>query len=213
VGAWDIAVQRCKPGKDATMVKKKRIHRPPQSVYQIKVTLEDSQPPIWRRLLVPGEVNLATLHWIIQTAMGWDNSHLHQFIIRTGHHEDFYADPEFELEDAEDEGSVRLEELFPRAPTRFFYQYDFGDGWDHLLQIEKVLPASEGQSYPCCVAGALACPPEDSGGIYGYYEKLSILDKPRHKEHVEIREWMGEEFYPEAFDLAEVNRALGKIRW
>jgi hypothetical protein len=96
---------------------KKKTHRVPKKVYQMKVTLQESRPPIWRRVLVPGEATLATLHWIIQAAMGWENSHLHQFIIRTGRHEDYYADPEFELEDAEDEAAVKLEQLFPRPPA------------------------------------------------------------------------------------------------
>ena len=192
---------------------KRKIHRMPKKVYQMKVTLQESRPPIWRRVLVPGEATLGTLHWIIQAAMGWQNSHLHQFIIRTGRHEDYYADPEFELDDAEDEGAVKLEQLFPRAPARFYYEYDFGDGWHHLIQIEKVLPPSEGQIYPRCLAGALACPLEDSGGIYGYYDKLEILRDPKHEEHVDIRDWVGEEFDPEAFDLGTVNRELAGIRW
>ncbi|HUU13151.1 MAG TPA: plasmid pRiA4b ORF-3 family protein [Terriglobia bacterium] len=189
--------------------KKKKKPRRPKTVYQVKVELMESGPPIWRRLLVPGEATLASFHEILQVAMGWTNSHLHQFEI----HGCDYSDPEFELEDAEDEGEYTLSQIAPQVPDRFIYMYDFGDGWKHVVRVEKILPVVEGQRYPACVGGAMACPPEDCGGIGGYENFLEAIRDPAHEEHDSMLEWIGGAFDPQDFNPDLVSKDLELVEW
>lgn len=176
-------------------------------IYQIKVTLEDSKPPIWRRLLVRSDITLADLHSIIQAAMGWGSYHLHQFIVGGTYfgepHPD-YAD----FIDMQDHRLVTLREVAARERAKFRYEYDFGDDWLHQVLVEKILPPEPGQTYPMCIKGRRACPPEDVGGIWGYEEFLEAIRDPDHPEHQDYLEWVGGEFDPAAFDLDAVNRAL-----
>ena len=176
-------------------------------VYQIKVTLKGSQPPIWRRILVPANFTLYQLHSVLQTVMGWYNSHLHQFIVN----KEFYGDPaddEFGDLGTHDETKFKLSKLIARIPFRFTYEYDFGDSWEHTLAIEKMLPAEKGVHYPVCLAGKRACPPEDVGGVWGYESFLKAIQDPQDPEHAEYLEWVGDEFDPEAFDLERINQFL-----
>jgi hypothetical protein len=106
---------------------------------------------------------------------------------------------------------VRLDQIVSAPKDRFVYEYDFGDGWDHEIVVEKVLPPDPEGSYPVCVAGKRACPPEDVGGLWGYYEFLEALANPAHPEHEERVEWYGDEFDPEAFSVETVNERLR--RW
>lgn len=175
------------------------------SIYQIKVTLKDIRPPIWRRLQVAGDLTLASLHDVIQIALGWTNSHLHQFIIgksRYGvpHPDDMPWEPRLA-----DESKVTLREALGPGGKRFVYEYDFGDGWQHDIVVEKTLPPAAGVVYPRCIAGRRACPPEDCGGPWGYGDFLEAIGDPEHPEHAERRDWVGGEFDPEEFDLEAVN--------
>jgi Plasmid pRiA4b ORF-3-like protein len=174
-------------------------------VYQIKVTLKESKPPIWRRIQVTSATTLAQLHQIVQCVMGWEGYHLYRFEV--GGME--YGDPRMlEEMEGEDARRVALETLVQGEKAKFLYEYDFGDSWDHELRIEKVLPYEAGKRYPVCLTGKRACPPEDCGGIWGYASFLDTIQDPQHPEHEEMLEWVGGEFDPEAFDLDEVNRAL-----
>jgi hypothetical protein len=178
-----------------------------ESIYQIKVTLEQSKPPIWRRLLVRSNITLVGLHGIIQTAFGWWNCHLHQFIIGQTYYglpDPFYDD---DL-DMRDERQVRLNQITGHEGFKFRYEYDFGDSWVHEVLVEKILSTQPGQEYPVCIKGRGACPPEDVGGIWGYYHFLEAIADPDHEEHDEYLEWVGGEFDPAMFDLEDVNRAL-----
>lgn len=180
-------------------------------IYQLKVTLEGSKPPIWRRLLVRGDTTLAGLHSIIQAAFGWWNCHLHQFIISGL----YFGEPNPEFDDYEeirDEAEIKLRQITGREGFKFRYEYDFGDDWLHQVLVEKILPVEPGQAYPVCVKGRRACPPEDVGGIWGYYQFLQAIADPEHEEHEEYLEWVGGEFDPEAFDLESVNQALERLR-
>jgi len=185
----------------------RKIESVPTVIYQIKVTLKDSKPPIWRRIQVRGDVTLAQFHTILQLVMGWGDYHLHAF--RLGGME--YGQPEPELRMRSDK-SVKLNQLIPGEKFKFQYEYDFGDSWDHMLEVEKVLPAEPGVHTPSCLAGKRACPPEDVGGVWGYIEFLEAIRDPEHPEHEEQLEWAGGEFDPEAIDLDEVNRELAKIQ-
>jgi hypothetical protein len=178
-------------------------------VYQIKVSLKGSKPPIWRRIQVTGETTLAQLHRILQRVMGWESYHLYQFVV--GGIE--YGDPGMlEEMEGEDARRVTLATLVRGEKDTFLYEYDFGDSWDHELLIEKVLPFEAGKRYPVCLTGKRACPPEDCGGIWGYAGFLDAIQDPQHPEHEEMLAWVGGEFDPEAFDVDEVNRELQRLK-
>ena len=144
-------------------------------IYQLKVTLLDTNPPIWRRLLVPSDLNLAQLHDVLQVAMGWQDGHLHEF--SAGGRRFGPRDPEdqFTADDVGDERKVRVSGLFGRTGAKALYTYDFGDTWEHNIVLEKRLPAAPNMIYPRCTDGQLACPPEDCGGIPGFYDLLDAL--------------------------------------
>jgi len=179
-----------------------------KEVYQLKITLRVVRPPIWRRVLVTDMTNLNQLHWIIQIAMGWTNSHLHQFIID----EEYYSEPMLEVDDwgpeVKNEKRVRLSALSLEPKRKFTYEYDFGDSWQHEILVEKVLAPEAGARYPQCIGGKRACPPEDCGGVWGYERFLEVIKDEDDPEHEETLEWAGGSFDPEAFSAEEANEAL-----
>ena len=175
-----------------------------KTAYQMKVTLEGSKPPIWRRLLVPSNLNLGDLHYIIQIAMGWTDSHLHQFHVG----DKVYGVPHPDMDWTLDEDKAKLDEIVAGEKFKFRYEYDFGDSWTHIVLVEKVLPAEPGQPYPTCVKAKGNCPPEDCGGVWGFADFVDAMADPKHPEHENLKEWYGGDFDPEAFDLEEVNRML-----
>lgn len=177
-------------------------------VYQIKVTLKWSKPPIWRRLQVRSDTKLGKLHRILQIAMGWEGGHLHAFDasgIAYGE-----PDPDFPS-DMRSERNVRLDKIAQKGDT-FRYEYDFGDSWVHEIKVEKVLAPEPGARYPRCLTGKRACPPEDCGGIPGYERMLEIVGNPKDEEYEDLIEWLGDEFDPEAFDIVAVNTELARLR-
>jgi hypothetical protein len=184
--------------------------------YQLKITLRGSKPPIWRRILVPADCALESIHYAIQAAMGWYNSHLHAFEI--GGQEYSGRMPFGDQIESEglDAARYRLCDVV-REKSKFSYQYDFGDSWDHTIIVEKIVPPllaepTKRSSQPfSCLAGKGACPPEDCGGIWGYYNLLHILQNPKHEEHEEMKEWAGK-IDPDAFDIADANNRLSRIR-
>ena len=185
-------------------------------MYQLKIELPPIDPPIWRRLLVRGDMNLGLLHAVIQVSMGWTNSHLHQFFIGNKR----YANPRFDRDIASDEEPDRNESkatlmtVAPLAKARFVYEYDFGDSWQHLVTVEKILePDASFQGFAKCLDGRRACPPEDCGGAWGYEDLLKIIKSPKHKEHKSMMEWLGGEFDAEAFDIEKINKYLQKLKW
>ena len=183
----------------------------PVEIYQIKVTLRDSQPPIWQRIQVRSHITLAKLHRILQCVMGWEDAHLHQFAIG----DQYFGMPgenDTGPRQTTDERKYKLSEVVPEERSQFRYDYDFGDNWQHVLVVEKILPPEEGVRYPVCLAGARACPPEDVGGLPGYENFLEAIGDPGHPEHNEFSEWIGGTFDPEAFDVHEVNQRLRSKR-
>ncbi|MEW6646293.1 MAG: plasmid pRiA4b ORF-3 family protein [Pseudomonadota bacterium] len=177
-------------------------------IYQIKVTLKWSKPPIWRCLQVRGDTKLGKLHQILQITMGWWDEHLHAF--EAGGVAYGEPNPDFPS-DLRQERNVRLDKVAQEGDT-FRYEYDFGDSWVHEIMVEKVLDPELGVRYPRCLAGKRACPPEDCGGVPGYERMLEIVGNPKDEEHEEMVEWLGEEFDPEVFDLEAVNEELGEVR-
>jgi hypothetical protein len=182
------------------------------AIYQVKITLRDSKPPIWRRLLISSETTLAQLHDIIQTAMGWYDSHLHMFTIHNERYSMPYDPDHLSELDARDSGRVKLSKLVMAEGEKFTYEYDFGDGWEHTIVIEKILPPDPKQQLPMCVKGKRACPPEDVGGVWGYDNFLEAINNPKHPEHKMYKEWIGGKFDPEAFDLDGVNQVLRQLK-
>lgn len=178
-------------------------------IYQLKITLRGSRPPIWRRVLVPGDATLAKLHHIVQDAMGWYDCHLHEFIV--GGISYGVPDPEYGGE-VKSERRMTLGRLAGAPKAKLRYVYDFGDDWEHDILVEKLLPPEPGATYPRCIAGKRACPPEDCGGIWGYANFLEAIQDPAHPEHDELLEWIGGSFDPEAFNLDAVNQALRRVR-
>ncbi|MEJ2244947.1 MAG: plasmid pRiA4b ORF-3 family protein [Acidobacteriota bacterium] len=174
--------------------------------FQLKVMLRYAKPPIWRRMEVRGDTTLGRLHRIIQVAMGWTDSHMHQFVAKGKCYG--IPDQEFGL-DQEDEDRIRIDQVLRKTKDKLLYEYDFGDGWEHDVVVEKVLPIASGNKrYPMVTGGRRACPPEECGGIPGFYRFLEILGKPDHPEHEELLEWSGGEYDPERFDIQKVNRAF-----
>jgi hypothetical protein len=186
-------------------------HLPPaHTVYQFKITLQGSNPPIWRRIQVK-DCTLDELHEHIQLAMGWTNSHLHQFKID----ERFYAAPEilgdgFDDDDDIDSATTKISDILPGTNKRFrfHYEYDFGDSWEHEILFEGILRAEPKVKYPLCLEGERACPPEDCGGIWGYYDLLEAMEGPKNARHEELLEWLGGPFDPEAFDASQATKAM-----
>ncbi|GAA2631992.1 plasmid pRiA4b ORF-3 family protein [Streptomyces vastus] len=183
---------------------------PARTVHKIKVALRDSQPPIWRRLEVPSGSTLRELHDIIQAAFGWEDYHMWAF--ETGQDRYGVADRGLGIRSA---ASKRLDQVAPSTGNRLRYTYDFGDDWEHDILVEDVTGPEPGTSYPRCLTGRRACPPEDSGGVWGYEYLIEILADPRHEEHEDRLEWLGldsaDQFDPAAFDAAQVNSALSAL--
>ncbi len=180
-------------------------------IYQLKISLRYIRPAIWRRVQVPSDITLAKLHLIIQVAMGWYDSHLHQFIVAGKYYGVPSSDDPFDL-DVKDERKTRLKQVLSKSKQKIVYEYDFGDGWEHEILLEKILEPERNVRYPRCIGGARACPPEDCGGTGGYENFLAAIRDPKHKEHDEYLDWIGGEFDPEEFDLKVVNSALGNNR-
>ncbi len=177
-------------------------------VFQIKVSLIDSNPEIWRRLLVDSNTSLGDFHLILQTSMGWENYHMHQFIKDKVFYVD-YDDGESFVKTVDYRISETvLSDLLIRARSKMVYEYDFGDSWEHSIVLEKVLPTDDSLGLPVCIGGEHACPPEDCGGIWGYENMLEILKNKKHPERKEYLEWLGGDFDPEDFKIDEVNRLL-----
>jgi len=185
-------------------------------IYHLKVVLIGTKPPVWRRLQAPGNANLGWLHAVLQVAVGWTNSHLHQF--RIG--DQVCSDPTFQLDEYQgdppvlDERKVALMAAAPRKGDVLGYEYDFGDSWEHHVTVEKILPPdAAAATVAVCLDGARACPPEDCGGIWGYDNLLKILRNPKHEEHRSMKEWLGRPLDAEAFDVAKANLWLRKLKW
>jgi hypothetical protein len=181
-------------------------------IYQFKITLLESEPPIWRRIQVE-DCTLDKLHDYIQTAMGWKNSHTHHFEIDGR----LYGNRVLLKEDFEDRGygdstSTKISRLLPKTGQRFVfqYEYDFGDAWNHEIRLEGMVHADSRVRYPRCLEGQRACPPEDCGGIVGYGDFLEAIRNRNHERHEELLQWVGGRFDSEAFDPAKATEAMQK---
>ena len=179
-----------------------------KQVYQFKIVLKYSKPPIWRRIRVPETYTYWDLHVAIQDAMGWGDYHLHEFEMFNPS-TDLVENIGIPYKDFGREvlpgWKQKIESYFSMENPEADYIYDFGDNWEHKIQLEKILTREKGVNYPVCIKGKRACPPEDCGGIWGYEEFLEAIKDPTHQEHKEMLEWVGGEFDPEHFDMNEIS--------
>lgn len=182
-------------------------------IFQFKVTLKQIRPNIWRRILVPGYFTFWELHLAITDSMGWYDYHLHQFEVlnpRSGRKELIGVPDTYGIVEVVDGKTVKIADYFTAPKCKANYEYDFGDGWNHEVLLQKILLPSPAVKYPICVGGKRACPPEDCGGPWGYQELLSIMSNPDHGEYKEHKDWLEHmgyadgEFDPEHFDSQSI---------
>ena len=197
--------------------KRKRVAKKsgPPMAYQLKVMLLETDPPIWRRLLVPADVTLGDLNYILQAAMGWTNSHLYE--IRGGGVGWSTPNPDAGWGgDFMDARKARLGDILEDIGTKTLkYLYDFGDGWEHTIKIERLIDPEPGMLYPRLIEAKGHCPPEDVGGPWGYGELLEALADPSHERHGELKEWLADDFNPHVVDIDWLSKDLADLaqRW
>ena len=182
-----------------------------ETVAVIRIELEDVEPLIWRRAAVPASITLKGLHDVIQAAMGWFNCHMWEFSVG----DRIYGMP---FPDDEDWGrrvyrakGMRLAKLAEDGVERFDYNYDFGDDWRHRVVIEAVRAAEPGMLYPQFLGGERRCPPEDVGGMPGYYEFLDAIAKPKSKAGRDALDWYGQAYDPDDIDEEQITISLRRI--
>jgi hypothetical protein len=183
---------------------------PGKTAIQLRISLKDLTPTIWRRLVVPGEISLARLHSIFQAAMGWQNHHSHLFEI--GDHTYTVSDEESEDEFEDIDESTALLSNVVEVPKRFSYQYDFGDNWQHEVVVETIETVPLALKFATCIDGRRACPPEDCGGTRGFEKFVEAVTDRTHPEHDLYLQWVGRPFDPEAFSVAATNATLQQVR-
>ena len=181
--------------------------RPPRSAHQLRVTLLETDPSIWRRLQVSSTINLRRLHAVLQVAFGWTQSHLYEFEIGGVTYGEPSPEWEWQVNRAK---ATQLRRVAADPGTSFTYLYDFGDGWKHELVLEGVMPPVPGVTYLRCIDGARSGSPEDVGGVWGYADFLVAIANPTHPEHDDLISWSGGHFDPEACDLASMLRHEGE---
>ena len=183
------------------------------SIARLKITLDDVNPPVLRRIEVPLTIRLDRLHLALQAAMGWTNSHLYEIRAR----DVGWGVPDPNWGDGPlDARKARLIDVLEDVGTKTLrYIYDFGDGWDHTIKVERIMPAVPGVAYPCLIEASGRCPPEDIGGPWGYAETLEAIRDPNHERHAEVKEWIPEDFDPAVVDTERLEANLADLakRW
>ncbi len=175
----------------------------------LRIELKDSDPPIWRMVDVPTSITLKVLHDIVQVTMGWMDYHLWEFVI-AGQHYGLPMDEDWGTAPRKVASRTRLRDVLSPGTTMIDYTYDFGDNWEHRLIVSDVRPGDPGTAYPRFIGGERDCPPEDCGGLSGFYEMLETRADPAHPEHAEISEWL-DEYDPDELDIFLIEVALGRI--
>lgn len=180
-------------------------------VHQLKISLDGIEPEIWRRFKINSNSTFEDLHIVIQIVMGWENYHLYEFrnknfVIGIEPEEDFFSDP-----DLIPAHTIRISDVLSRKRSNITYTYDFGDSWEHKIVVEDIL-RDELILNPVCIGGAMNCPPEDCGGIWGYSELLEIISNKNHPEHKGMLDWLGGDFDPQYFNLNDINSAFSNLK-
>jgi len=186
-------------------------------IYQFKILLQGSKPPIWRRIQVPASYSFYDFHVAIQDSMGWEDYHLHEFVIKNPKalRDERIGIPDEVLGDdsALPSWETKLSSYFSLENPKAEYMYGFGDGWAHLITLEKILSPQIDQIYPQCIKGKRACPPEDCGGVWGYADLLEILSDPKNEEYNSRLEWLGGGFDADEFDPKAIEFEDPKKRY
>jgi hypothetical protein len=185
-----------------------RKKKPAERVYALRLAVVGAEPRIWRRLLVRETMWLSRLHDSIQIVFDWFDYQTHAFNL-----DDLRFGNPLKREDIniEDDRDVALADLDPETRERFTYSYHFGEGWQVEIKIEKALALAKGQSYPACLAGERAGPPEDCGGLEAYHDMLACLKEPDTDLGREWREWVGPDYDAASCDLEKINKALKRL--
>lgn len=176
----------------------------------LHIELLDTDPPIWRQVEVPTSITLRVLHDVVQATMGWYNQHLWE--LRQGKQrygqpipgDNLGASPTIKAD------KVRLREILKPRKTVLEYTYDFGDSWEHRLTLTNIRPGDPEIEYPRYIAGEHAAPPEDCGGLPGFYSALEALGDPNHPDHAEIVDWL-DGYDPDTIDELVLKIALSRI--
>lgn len=179
-----------------------------KQILQLKIKLMgSSKPPIWREVQVPNDFSFHDLNLVILAAMGWGGGHLYQFEPKGA---DFYIGmPDDFGMDTEDARKIKISKLLKAKGDKLVHEYDFGDGWKHSIDVQKVLEPSPGTKYPLLLKGKGQCPPDDCGGIWGYYHLVDAINDPKHEEHEDMTEWLGVKSWDvNDFDLASRQEAV-----
>ena len=181
---------------------------PQLKIYTLKITLTGTNPPVWRRVQVPSSMLLSDLHYLIQYTMGWENAHLHEF----EKEEVCYTDVVDEELPSVQYGGMMIADLLKESGDRMIYRYDFGDNWQHDIELEEMTIPQEGSEYWVCTEGARRCPPEDCGGVHGYQQMLQILNDPDDPEREEYLYWLGGPYDPDEWKSSLLNLSLHVVR-
>ena len=188
----------------------RKLAKQPGATLQLHIELRGTKPKVWRRVLVPETITLVKLHAVIQAVFGWSGGHLHEFNV--GDERFGTPDPEYdEPGSVRSERTTRLANALGSART-MNYVYDFGDNWHHRIKVERTLIPDPQLKLPLCVAGANATPPDDCGGVYGYYDFVAAVSDPTHPEHAGMIEWIGMPWDPAAFDIDNANSWLKEMK-
>lgn len=179
-----------------------------KSIFQFKISLNGARPSIYRTIQVEDCRTFYEFHHIIQIVMGWSNYHLYQF----NKADQCIADPSFiEYRKVLDSKKIKLNKIFTTEGQKLQYEYDFGDGWEHTIKLEKILPVELNKAYPVCIRGKRSCPPEDCGGIWGYENLKEIMANKKHPEYKEMKEWLGGVFDTEELSIKDINTELSDL--
>jgi len=182
------------------------MNHPYKNVFSIKVSLLETNPLVWRKIEISESATFYDLHVALQDAMGWWDYHLFQFHIGKGKNalKIGVPDPDFEM-GCETAWEISLKEICQPGLNKIIYEYDFGDSWDHLIEIEGFYPKTKGTRYPQCLDGENTCPPEDCGGVWGFEEFKSAMFDTTHEQHDMFKKWFGKKFDPSVFNKAKVK--------
>ena len=184
-------------------------------LFKMKIVLQDIEPLIWRRFVVPTFMTLEHIHVVFQNIMGWDDEHAHAFHINGNRFESkqagFAVDDMWNHENGYDAANYQVSQLLKKDSV-FYYEYDFGDGWMHEITVEDDNHNRDSDDPFYCIEGERACPPEDCGGPNGYYHLLDVLEDPDDPEYDEMVEWLGGRFNSEYFNPKDCNRTMGVRR-